>query len=434
MKKTLPDGTKVEMTTEEELDFVKSEHQTLMTKVTELETQAQVRKFTLESLESLIKAAESRKMVFPTGAEAVDGLTVEDLLLGKYIMEHRIDRHIDSEYKLQDQLDTAMRTMTTGGSATGAELLESPILAKLWDDVRVKTKVAQLFDPIINMPGQTLDLPLGLGDVTFYKPGGEGHAVTATNLATAKRTLTAYPLKAQVDVSDELTQDSIIALLPQIRAALVRNGSEVMDKVILLADTETAATGNINSDDAAPAGDEDYLIGFDGLVKYCIVTNTGQSSDLAGLAIADFTTMMGLLQKYAVDYTRLAWISGWYTYLLAVTMSDFRTVDKLGAKATLLAGQLGAIYNIPYVCTGQMGKVDDDGKYTIATPSTNDTDGRLLLVHRDMWRVGVRKPLTIETERSAAKGSTSLVATVRLALQSYDAAGVHTACGYNITA
>lgn len=422
------------LTPEQQLAALRTEHEAMKQQLAETELKNKVTAFTGEAFDQIVKNAAERHIKFPGASpEALDELTPEDMLVGRHIMSDRIARGIDSGYNLQDRLDAAMRTMTTGGTATGAELLESPMLAKLWQDLKLKAKVANLFTPHIDMPGKTLDLPLGLGDVNFYKPGGEGQSVAATNLGTAKRTLTAYPLKCQVDISDELDQDSVIAILPQIRAALTRRGAEVLDKVILKGDTEAGATGNINSDDAAPGGTEDYLLGFDGLIKYALVTNSGQSSDLGALAVADFGTLMGLLQKYAVDFERLAWISGWYTYLFAVTMSDFRTVDKLGAKATLLTGQVGAVYNIPYICSGEMEKVDDDGKYTTTSPSSNDTDGRLLLVHRDMWRVGVRKPFRIATERSEAKGQTSLVGTMRIALNSYDAAGVHTAIGYNVT-
>lgn len=385
----------------------------------------------------VINQADFDKIVRKAGLPKPEDLSYVDLSLWAAICQ-TMDwaKHDSYEQRLealcQQKFGASFRTMTSGGSGTGQELLDEAVRDMLFNDVVLGANVARLFE-IVSMPANPYDLPV-IGDVTFYTPGGEGEAVTASDLATAKRTLTAYTIKAQVDISDELEQDSVIALIPQIRSKLVENASREMDKLILLADTETGATGNINSDDAAPTAGSDYLLGFDGIVKYALVTNTGQKSDLATLEIADFGTLLGLLDgKYIVDPSRLAWISDPWTYATALQLSDFRTVDKLGNRATLVSGQLGAVYGIPYIATDAMGKVDDDGKYTTTNPATNDTDGRLILVHCDMWKVGVRQPVRVATERSEAKGITSIVVSFRLALVSFNASGKYTSIGYNIT-
>ena len=86
-----------------------------------------------------------------------------------------------------------------------------------------------------------------LGDVSFY-PGTENVATTSTALSTGKTTLTAYELVGQTPYSFTLEEDAVIAMLPEIRAGLVRNVAEVLDDIILNADTTT--TDNINADGA----------------------------------------------------------------------------------------------------------------------------------------------------------------------------------------
>lgn len=383
-----------------------------------------------------VNQADFDKVVRKAGLPKPEQLSELDLsLLGAicqtrdWALHNTFAERLDALYK--QRLGASFRTMTSGGAGTGQELLDEAVREALFRDVVLGAKVAQLFE-IVAMPTNPYDLPV-MGDVTFYTPTTEGASVTATDLATAKRTLTAYTIRGQVDITDELEQDAVIALIPQIRSRLVENAAKEMDKLILLADTETGATGNINSDDAAPTAGSDYLLGFNGLIKYALVTNSGQKSDLATLEIADFGTLLGLLDgKYIIDPEKLAWISDPWTYAKALQLSDFRTVDKLGNRATLVSGQLGAVYGIPYVATDAMTKVDDDGKYTITDPATNDTDGRLVLVHRDMWKVGVRQPTRVATERSEAKGITSLVVSFRLALVSFNADGKYVSIGYNI--
>lgn len=427
------------MTPEEELEQLKANHEELKATVATLEAKKGT-------------PPVERHMAFPSGFDGAG-----DILEGKLIKDYRLPKPNELSFEelylarsifagrgevLPDTYEerylselAQKRTMTTTGTATGAELIETPILAALWSDMHTQAKVAGLFAPLINMPGKTLDLPV-CGDATFYKPAGEGQAVPATDPATAQRQLVACPVKAQVDISDELNQDAVMALIPSIRSKLVAEGGRVLDKVILLADTATAITTNINHHDGTPTGKEDWLLGFEGMVKYCIVTNTGQadnSADLTTLDAHSFVKLMSLLDaKYITNPARLAFISDAWVYLKALEIADFATMEKIGERATLLTGQLGQVYGIPYVATDGMGKACADGMVDVDT-TTGNTKGRLLLVHRDMWKVGVRKPIRVATERSEAKGLTSLVATMRVALISFNAAGTYTSLGYNIS-
>ena len=74
------------------------------------------------------------------------------------------------------------------------------------------------------------------------------------------------------------------------------------------------------------------------------------------------------------------------TYIRALSIENFRTVEKLGPNATLLTGQLGDIEGIPVIISEQMLLADTDGK---VTSGGNGTDtGRVLAVNRNMYRLG----------------------------------------------
>jgi hypothetical protein len=284
------------------------------------------------------------------------------------------------------------------------------------------------------MAAQKVELP-SMGDVAFYKPAGEGQAVTATDLATAKRTLTACTLKAQVDVSDEEDEDAVIGMIPQIRMILIRNAKEVIDSTILNADT-TGTTGNINKYGAAVVGTEQYLLGFDGLIHYCLNEVTGQKSDLGALTIADFAALISLQGKYADVPARCAFIIDRWVKNKAILLDEFLTVDKMGAQATILTGQIGEVFGVPVVLSGQLQKADANGRIDGATPG-NNTLGRIVLVNRDMWRFGIRRNVRVATQRDESKTLTSIVVSMRIALQCFgdrsSADYCHTALGYNVT-
>jgi len=364
---------------------------------------------------------------------------LEELALGRMILAARGEVLPDTmESRFQNLADRVRKyTMTTDGSGTGAELVDTILWNQLFDDIHGATLVADLFRPYIDMSSKSMEMS-EMGDAVFYKPGGEGEAVTATDLATAKRTMTAYTLKAQVDISDEEDEDSILNMLATIRSTLVRNAREVIDEVILNADASTG-TQNINyyaaSGGSNLSTNSRFLVGFNGLIHYCLNEVTGQKSDLTTLEVADFATLIGLLGKYADKPERCAFIIDRWTKNKAIQLDDFRTVDKLGEYATLLRGQIGQVYGIPVVMSGQLAKSNATGQ--VDQTSGNNTKGRIVLVNRDMWKVGMRRSIRVVAERDEAKTITSIVASMRIGLQCFgdrsSAGYTHTALGYDVT-
>ncbi|MBN1367183.1 MAG: phage major capsid protein [Dehalococcoidales bacterium] len=368
----------------------------------------------------------------------LDEYGLEELALCRMILASRGSEMPDTyEDKFQSLADKARKyTMTTDGSGTGAELIDTVMWNQLFQDIQSKTLVAELFRPWRDMVSQSEELP-SLGNVTFYKPAGEGQAVTATDPATAKRTITAYTLKAQVDISDEQDEDAIIALIPNIRSILIRNAKETIDEAILNADASTGKT-NINYYDAAGADiatNSRFLLGFDGLIHYCLNEVTGQKSDMGTLEVADFATLIGLLGKYADVPERCAFIVDRWTKNKAIQLDDFRTVDKLGAQATLLTGQIGQVYGVPVILSDQVQKSNATGQ--VDQTSGNNTKGRIVLVNRDMWQFGIRRNVRVAVQRDEPKTLTSVVVSMRIGLQCFgdrsSANYCHTALGYNVT-
>ncbi len=279
-------------------------------------------------------------------------------------------------------------------------------------------------------------IPLQLGDVNWY-PGTENTETTGSALATARQTLTAHELVAEVPWSYDLDEDAVIAMMDELRRSLLRNAHEVIDDVILNGDT--TATNNINADGAtiaaSTAGSGHFLIGFDGLLHLPLVDNTAMSNNHnAAVSAAMFNEIRGKLGKYGVRPSELAYITDINTFIKSLTIDSFRTLDKFGPQATLLTGQLGAVEGIPVIVSEQMRTADSDGKIT--SGGAANTKGRLLIVNRSQWRVGFKRELTIETVRDAQKRQNIMVVSFRIALQERTATratATHTALQYNIT-
>ena len=332
----------------------------------------------------------------------------------------------------QANLKAALDSTTAG---TGDELIPTQEASAMWLDVNLETMVASLFSRL-EMPSNPFEIPLQLGDVNWY-PGTENLATTSTALSTAKQTLSAYELVGQVLWSLTLDEDAIIAMAQEIRSSLVRNAAEVIDDLLL--NVDTTATDNINADGATisktNAGKGQWLIGFDGLIHLPLIDNTSQANNHAADVSDDmFNEIRGKLGKYGVRPSELAYITDIRTYLKSLTISNFRTLDKLGPNATLLTGQLGAVEGIPVLVSEQVKVADTDGKVTDAGNGTNT--GRLLLVNRSQWRVGFRRELSIETDRDIQKRQNVMVVSMRLAFAERSgtrSSATHTALQYNIT-
>ena len=221
-----------------------------------------------------------------------------------------------------------------------------------------------------------------------------------------------------------------------MRSTLVRNAVEVIDDVLLNADT--TAENNINADgatiSASAAGKGHWLLGFDGLLHLPLVDNATQSnSHAAAPDAAMYNEVRGLLGKYGVRPSDLAYVTDVSAYIKSLGIDEFRTLDKLGPQATILSGQLAQVDGIPVIVAEQMAKSDDDGK---VTDGAANAKGRLLLVNRSQWRLGFRRELMIETTRDIQKRQNIMVVSMRLAFMERTgnrATATHTALQYNIT-
>ena len=327
-------------------------------------------------------------------------ITPADIQASHSAAERRLERwfSVDSRDTGQFQgfsrqllgaMTRAAMDSTTAGS--GDELVATLEARELWQDVNLQTLVAPII-PTFPMPSNPFDVPRQLGDVNFF-PGTENTATTDTALATGRTTLTAFELVGQVPYSFTLEEDGVIAMLPEIRAGLVRNVAEVLDDIILNADRST--TNNINADgatiSAASTGKAHWLLGYDGILHLPLVDNASQGNN-HNAAVSDdmFNELRAKLGKYGARPSQLAWIMDVNTFIRAQSVEQFRTMDKLGPNATLLTGMLGAVEGIPVIVSEQMPLADEDGKITDGAAS--NTKGQAAAGEPDAVGAGLPPP------------------------------------------
>ena len=152
-------------------------------------------------------------------------------------------------------------------------------------------------------------------------------------------TLNAKKLALRVGFSSELVEDAVIPVLNIYREQAVRAIADAIDNVLLNGDTTTAASGNINSDSAAPAATAKYLA-LNGLRRLPLVDKTANAVNMnAAPTLAKLReTRFKMPSKYAARPTDLAWLVDSGTYSALLNISEFLTVDKAGPLATAQTG------------------------------------------------------------------------------------------------
>ena len=159
---------------------------------------------------------------------------------------------------------------------------------KIWHKARQDNTILPLFQSI-EMPSNPFELPIEGADPTVYFVPesqdeahltlGSGNPIPDSKVGSGKVTLNAKKLALRVGFSSELVEDAVIPVLNIYREQSVRAIADAIDNVLLNGDTTTAATGNINSNQAAPAATAKYLA-LNGLRHLPLVDKTANAVNL----------------------------------------------------------------------------------------------------------------------------------------------------------
>ena len=119
----------------------------------------------------------------------------------------------------QSNLKAAMDSTTAG---SGDELVDTQEARALWDDVNLETAIAPLFNTVADAV-QPLPDSVATRRGQLVSGNGEHGRSPAPRHATARQTLTAHELVAEVPWSYDLDEDAVIAMMDELRRSLLRN-------------------------------------------------------------------------------------------------------------------------------------------------------------------------------------------------------------------
>lgn len=266
---------------------------------------------------------------------------------------------------------------------------ELTISTNMQDEIRKALVVAPKFRGI-TMPTPVVRLPVNpeAGYATWVQAGqfkSADSSGAAQTHALKELTISAYKLATKEFLGNEEDEDSVIALLPIVRDAMVRRSAKSWDKA-LLAGAGTAADP------------------IKGLTKY----EAAGSNTTVAVANAITTGTLRALRKnlgvWGLDPSQVIYFVNQDAYYDLLEDTQFQTMDKVGTNATILTGQIGSVGGSPVIVSGELGSKGVGNFGAIAVNTAN-------------FMVGNYKGLNVESQYLVEQQQRVLVASLRTGFQ-----------------
>lgn len=219
-------------------------------------------------------------------------------------------------------------------------------------------------------------------EVTVAEGAGVGTADTSTGPARAHLittiSLTAEKLASKEAIGYEEEEDSIIPILPIVREAIAKRMARTTDTELLRGDVGSVSeadigTGLING--VATLANDDS----------CSFTQAGAFGTSNPITVADLQSTRRKMGSYGLNPNDVTYVVCESAYWDLLEDPDFRSMDLVGANATILRGQVGAVNGSPVVVSDSFSTPAAGGYAAIALNTTNYMFGELrgLTTERD---------------------------------------------------
>lgn len=352
---------------------------------------------------------------------------------------------------LEKKANEVMHTTNTG---YGAEFIPSEVFAsEVFDIIPERARLLPL------LPGSHgRNLPkvytapvvgVSVGDLLFQGKNEwtTGYAYQTeddhgiSKAATQNITLTQVPFICEVNISDSQLKYNAVNTEEYVKQRIAEGMAYTVDSVIINGDSETGATGNVNSDDQAPAttfasegGALYHALMIDGGIRERAI-NGSYTNNVGTLAAEDYATILGLLGDYSERPEDCLFIQPTSVTAKMRTLDEFELVTNIGLdQAMIKSGRLPTPYGVDVLSHRAVPKTEADGKKS-ATGS-NNTKGQILGLYKPAVQYGFGQDFFLEVVRVPGYGW-RLVATFDFAFKIVDSANSLTsptvAAGINIT-
>lgn len=345
------------------------------------------------------------------------GLTEE----GRKRMEDNRVKRLEELSKMKIETN-ANEVVHTGNTGYGAELIPTNVLqSEIFDALpKYSTFLTELpgFHGF-NM-GVSEDVSV-IGDPGFFQGNGEWTTGAGTIVQgnskqpTGKVTINQASFIMSIDVSKRELNYAVGDLESLLKDRIAAAWARTAESALINGDTVTAGTGNVNSDDQAPAttfaslgGAQYHVLKLDnGLVKLGVgatIVNAGT------LDITDLIDVENKVGDYFADPSQCLWLFNRKTYNKMKGIAAFYDASQRGESSTLSGKAITNIDGADLFVARDLGLAEADGKLSGATPA-NNTLGRFLLFWKPAVQHGYGQNFELDVVKVPGKG-VSIIATV----------------------
>ena len=300
------------------------------------QTQADESRKAIEGLEAVLKekaqeleAIQKSKMHFADGRQgSVDYKDKEKAV----ILSKMTGKSIESTKFGRELVEKA-------GAHLPSNTWELEVSLRMEEEVRRRLVVAPTLRNIA-MQTNVMTIPVNpeAGTATWITNAQFGTAASAGATQThllKEITLNAYKVATNEYMAYEEEEDSLLALMPVVRDAMIRRVARAVDRAFLR---------------GAGAGADPVK----GLATYDAVSAVNLDiSDAAKATVAVLRALRADLGVWGLDPAEVVFVVSSEVYYDLLEDTNFMTVDKVGPAATILTGQIGTVANVPVLVSGE---------------------------------------------------------------------------------
>lgn len=321
-------------------------------------------------------------------------------------------------------------------ASSGAEWIPDVPLSTLFEEFYTPNNIAALFGTV------SISGPVLIPSITdTFRPYLKGKVTTndpsqyvASDITTASTTIEVVGFAVRSVIDDAATEDSIIPILPEIQRRMGRAVADAYEDCMMNGDTtatheDAIASWNIRSrwGSTGLGGSADHRRGFKGFRRLAVDASATVDLNSAQTVAGVMGSCVSLLgERAASDIALITSPEVLYKKLMVDT--NVLTVDKAGAKATWLTGQLASIGGHPLFVSRWMGSdLNASGLFDNVTT----TYSGLVAVDRTAFSHYQTRGATVETEKDITRGAYNVVGTLRRTMRTLSAQKV-VAYGYKM--
>ncbi len=347
----------------------------------------------------------------------------------------------------------ANEVMNTGNTGYGAEFVPSEVFVNQLMDLM--PKYSNLLPLLPGSHGTGLPKKytapakaLSLGDVLFQGKGqwttGVASATESdhaqSRVKTKQVSLNQATFICEVDIADEQLKYNAADTEQYVKDEIARGMALTVDSVIINGDAETGATGNVNSDDQAPAttyaasgGALDHRLMIDHGIRETAI-NGSYVKDFSTLADTDYSDLLTVLGRYATIPADCLFIQPIQVTNKMKSLDAFKLYINSADRATIQSGIVPTPFGVDVLTHHLVPLTEADGK--VSKTAGNNVKGQTLLIYKPAVQYGFGQDFKLEVVRVAGYGW-RLVATFDFAFTIVDSepslANPTVAAGIDIT-